>query len=309
MEERSMRITEGNSEYYRFTGPQRIDKAIHTLEGMLTGIAIDSAISEQEAAAILGWTDTHSDVLGVHPFNQIIPRLEEALEDGVLDEEEKADLLWLCGQLKTDSKYFNLITSDMQRLQGILYGIAADGVIEIAELDKLQEWMGEREHLRKTWPYDELESLIFSVLADGKIDEVENKYLWAFFKNFTEDAGHHIVEAPAIEEDMNIFGLCASCPEISFKQTQFCITGRSERVPRKELVDTIESLGAVFRKSVVRGLDYLIVGCEGNDAWAFSCYGRKVEQAINLRKQGSPLLIVHENDFWDAVEDSNAGIE
>lgn len=32
-------------------------------------------------------------------------------------------------------------------------------------------------------------------------------------------------------------------------------------------------------------------------SWAFSCYGRKVEKAVQLRKDGSQVIIVHENDF------------
>lgn len=35
-----------------------------------------------------------------------------------------------------------------------------------------------------------------------------------------------------------------------------------------------------------------------NPCWAYACYGRKVEQAIGLRKAGSQLLLVHEADFW-----------
>jgi hypothetical protein len=54
---------------------------------------------------------------------------------------------------------------------------------------------------------------------------------------------------------------------------------------------------------VIKELDYLIVAAERNLCWAFSCYGRKVEAAMDLRKSGTRLTIVHENDFWDAVAD------
>ncbi|GMA55471.1 hypothetical protein GCM10025857_68280 [Alicyclobacillus contaminans] len=47
--------------------------------------------------------------------------------------------------------------------------------------------------------------------------------------------------------------------------------------------------------------DYLVVGDQGNPCWAFSCYGRKVEKAVKLRKQGRRILIIHEVDFWDAL--------
>jgi hypothetical protein len=62
-------------------------------------------------------------------------------------------------------------------------------------------------------------------------------------------------------------------------------------------------LGGVVKKGVTRDLDYLILGAEGNPCWAYSCYGRKVEQAMNYRRAGSLLLIVHENDLHDAIVD------
>lgn len=50
-------------------------------------------------------------------------------------------------------------------------------------------------------------------------------------------------------------------------------------------------------------VNYLVVGGEGNPCWAYACYGRKVEKAVELRRQGHPIVIVHENDFHDAVLD------
>jgi len=47
--------------------------------------------------------------------------------------------------------------------------------------------------------------------------------------------------------------------------------------------------------------DYLVVCDSGNELWAFSCYGRKVERAYEQRRKGHHILIVHERDFWDAL--------
>ena len=49
-------------------------------------------------------------------------------------------------------------------------------------------------------------------------------------------------------------------------------------------------------------VDYLIIGDQGSSNWAFSCYGRKVVQAVNLRKQGHPMKVVHEDEFWHALK-------
>jgi hypothetical protein len=55
--------------------------------------------------------------------------------------------------------------------------------------------------------------------------------------------------------------------------------------------------------SVSSKVDYLIIGADGNPCWAYACYGRKVEMAVQLRKQGSRLQLIHEHDFHDAIAD------
>jgi hypothetical protein len=59
--------------------------------------------------------------------------------------------------------------------------------------------------------------------------------------------------------------------------------------------------GAKVVESVSPDLDYLIVGVGGNPCWAYSSYGRRIEKALELRRQGSKLLIVHESDFFIAL--------
>ncbi len=65
----------------------------------------------------------------------------------------------------------------------------------------------------------------------------------------------------------------------------------------------ISALGGIPTKSLTKKTDYLIVGDNGNQAWAFACYGRKVEKALELRKNGHKISLIHEFDFMDAIED------
>jgi hypothetical protein len=59
----------------------------------------------------------------------------------------------------------------------------------------------------------------------------------------------------------------------------------------------------MFNNNVVKDTNYLVVGNKGNPCWVYSCYGRKVEKAVELRKAGHKIMIIHEDDFWDAVAD------
>ena len=94
------------------------------------------------------------------------------------------------------------------------------------------------------------------------------------------------------------------CPEVAFDGRVFTFTGTSTKATRKQIVDQITGLGAEFSPNVTSQTHYLVVGAGANPCWAFSCYGRKVEKAIEVRKSGGAILIVHESDFWDAVEDN-----
>jgi NAD-dependent DNA ligase len=90
-------------------------------------------------------------------------------------------------------------------------------------------------------------------------------------------------------------------PEITFSGHKFCFTGESTRATRTQMEALAFDRGGWVVKSVSPVVDYLVVGAAGNPCWAYACYGRKIEQAMQLRREGSKLLIVHEVDFFDAV--------
>lgn len=296
-------LNEDNAHYLRFTGPQRLDKAMHSLEGIVRGIAIDGVASNEELLVLAAWLKEHEDYETQHPFNEVLGRLRQMLDDGVLDEEERADILWLCAKFSTENEYFCAITSDMQRLHGIMAGIIADGRVTASELRGLRTWMGEHEHLKTCWPYDELESLITTVLRDGVVDEDEHKILCGFFADFAKLASHGKIKVPQNTEEYSVRGVCVVTPEIEFSNRTFCFTGKSDRLTRKAIERQLKGVGGVFSRNVTKTIDYLIVGGDGNPCWAFACYGRKVESAVRLRKQGHRVLIIHEYDYWDAIED------
>ena len=192
----------------------------------------------------------------------------------------------------------------MQRLQGILAGIIADGVVTEEEARNLSAWMSDREDLKTVWPYAEIDALLTDVLADGVIDEDEQKQLLHLFSEFSGTRSRPRAPGQPKDEPPTIQGICACSPEIIIPDHTFCLTGESERWTKQQFADLIDAIGANYHPRVTKSIHYLVVGGGGNPCWAYSCYGRKVEQATNLRKKGSPLLIVHEYDMWDAIEDA-----
>jgi len=289
--------------YLRFTTRARLIKAIESLLGLIEGIEIDRDINRKELTFLDDWLQSHEDVKTKHPFNEIIPLVESSIKDRKISEDEKEDILWLCKKLVNDSSYDDSVSSDIRRLHGILGGIAADGKILDKELKGLREWLSDHEDLKTCWPYDEIDSLITSVMADKKIDAKEHKLLLHWFSEFVQRADERVVASPPIEINGTITGLCAVTPDIKFKGSMFCLTGASFKYKRSDFVKAINKLGGEYSNYMNKSVNYLIVGAEGNPCWQYSCYGRKVEKAVELRKAGSKLLIVHENDFHDAVAD------
>lgn len=298
-------INADNAKYLRYTGPQRIDIAIHVLEGLLKGISIDHEIKDEEVYAIKKWLDEHKQYANKKPFDEVHSLLNDILEDGVIDEEEREDLRWFCERFTTDEGYYSYITSDLQRLHGILGGIVSDGIISKEELEGLSKWIDDNEHLKGYWPFDELEAIILEVLRDGIIDEQEHNFLKTFFADFLKTDKHKVITFPLNEIGKDIKGICAVCPEIILENSKFCFTGKFKDIPRAELKNVVKKHNGHFTNSVTQDLDYLVIGSEGNTAWVFSCYGRKVEKAIDLRKQGKKIIIAHEFDFWDAIQDAS----
>ena len=288
--------------YFHFTGPGRLEKAINSLIGLIEGVAIDGVINGAEVSFINTWLHENVELKNHHPFTELMPVVAEAIADGTLTNEERLNILWLCEKLRSTG-FFNAATADMQRLHGLMAGIVSDSEITEAELRGLSLWLAEHEHLRTCWPYDEVDSLITSVLRDGRIDDRERVQLHNFFGEFVALADNRTIVSPQLIQGESFLGLCAVCPEMSFEGRRFVFTGASSKYSRTQFRSAVERLGGRVSESVSNKTDYLIIGADGNPCWAFACYGRKVEMAVTLRKQGARLLLVHENDFHDALID------
>jgi hypothetical protein len=281
-----------------------LDKSLHTLEGIVKGIAMDGKITPSEIDELRSWCFDYVGLSSHSPFNEFIPLIQTAISDLTLTDEEIKGVLWCCKNMTTPNLYYDIVSADIQRLQGILHGIMADHRIEEEELKELQSWIGDNDHLRGSYPYDEIDSVITRVMQDGRIDPEEHDFLKVFFSEFIAmptDATIDPDELARLKQSITIPGICAFNPEITLPGKSFCFTGISSRASRSDIAKKIEIHGGIYIDHVRPDLNYLIVGNNGNECWAYSCYGRKVEEAINYRKKGANILIVHENDFWDAV--------
>ncbi|MDR4954127.1 BRCT domain-containing protein [Chryseobacterium sp. ES2] len=284
------------------TSKARADKAINSLKGLLLGILSDNIIDGKEMDELRLWAKEHYDLINRNPFREFMLLIENTVSNEIPAKEAVEDLYWLCQKYEHDSIYYNGITSDLQLLQGIFHGILADGILNDEEIFKLHEWLSENEHLNSYYPYDEIRSLVLSIVADKKIEEEERAVLTAFIKQFVELKNTDIAEK--VEKDtegVSISGICAVDPEIIFENKTFCITGILSRGNRSELQKAITNKGGISVNSISKKTDYLIIGDTNNACWSYSCYGRKVEKALDLRKSGHTIILVHEFDIFDSI--------
>lgn len=299
------------SDYQAFTKPAELHKAINTLRGLVAGISADGVDSD-EIKELVHWCELHAPLRDRHPFSEILPVVEKACEDGIITADESKDILWLCNNFADSSAYYDAVTSSIQFLSGLIHGIMADGELSDEEISKLKSWIDANDYLAGTYPFDEINSLLYSALEDKKISEDERQQLMAFFGNLIDfTSSFNLVEKDfvALRAKYSISGVCAICPDISFREKLFCFTGESYRSTRTEMSNIVQRLGGLVRSNVSVKTNYLIVGNAGNPCWAYACYGRKIEDAMKIRKNGGNVIIVNETDFWDAVDDTMAGID
>ena len=298
-------------EYRQFTKPAELHKAINTLRGLVAGINSDMAVDTAEVTELVHWCQVHGWLRDRHPFSEILPVVEQACADGVVTEEEAKDILWLCNNFVDNSSYYNIITSSIQFLAGMLHGLLADGELSDREITTLKAWVDANDFLSGTYPFDEINSLLHIILEDKKITQREREALMSLFSgviDFTTSHNLSEVEYSQLRKKYSVGGICALCPDVTFPGKNFCFTGESYRAKRAEIAGVIEQLGGNVTGSVSKKTDYLVVGNAGNPCWAYACYGRKIEQAMALRKEGAGVIIVNETDFWDAADDALAEI-
>lgn len=294
--------------YLSYMSRAIIERSVNTLVGLLRGINIDQIINQSELSFLQQWIYEHQHLANRHPFTELIPKLRTAFEDHIFTQDEYDDVVWLCDRLN-QAQYFDDITNDLQKLHGIIGGIASDRLISDFELRGLSDWLNENQHLKSLWPYDEIESLVTGVLADKLISDYERETLQEFFQQFISLYEERTIDDPLMKRNGSFVGLCAVCPDIFFQDSVFSFTGSSRKYTRSQMEEQVLALGGKIANIISKKINYLVIGAAGNPCWAYACYGRKVEQAVELRKAGYKLQIIHESDFHDAVADAGLGMD
>ena len=253
----------------------KLETNINSLYGIIQGITYDELIDDKEIEKIKCWVDENRLYKHYSLFNRIITKLEEILEDNIITDYERIELLALVSSINK-SKMYSEATLSLQILNGILDGIICNEKINQREIDNLRNWLKEHDYLKDVYPYDKVLLEVNKVLEDGVLSSEESDYLLKIFEDIVN---------PQLDNE----------EDINFKGKTFCLTGEFKSATKQEISQKIQNLGGIEKTGVSTKLNYLIVGGVGSDAWKFGKIGGKQAKAQELNEKGANIKIIEED--------------
>ncbi|HJV83885.1 MAG TPA: BRCT domain-containing protein [Noviherbaspirillum sp.] len=193
--------------------------------------------------------------------------------------------------LRQAAAYANDMKRSLGALVGIAQGLLCDGQLTDEEIRFLDAWLVQNDAIATRWPGDVIHARVREALADGIITESERTHL---VETLTQLIGGTLDE---LAESTHVTSLAFdNVDRIEFPDARFCLTGEFVYAPREKCAEVIESRGGIVG-GVTKKLSYLVVGGLGSPEWKHGSFGRKIEKAMQYKREGLPILIVHE-DIW-----------
>jgi NAD-dependent DNA ligase len=186
------------------------------------------------------------------------------------------------------------ITSrQIDELIGLARGIAADGDLNIAEVEFLQKWLAANISISEQPIIRTLYQRINDILADGVLDAEEKEVLLETLNSFS-DRDFELGEVLK----SSTLPLCDPAPLLIFPGTIYCFTGTFIFGQRKDCERAVADRGGVSG-SLTQKTQVLVIGAYATESWKHSSFGNKIIRATEWRDEGRPIAIVSEQ-HWTA---------
>lgn len=268
-------------------------KALISLNGILSGLTADQRLNETEILFMATWLKSDSEFKKDGDFLDIQDAIRDVLEDGIITADEKEDLLTLLN----DVLQYNEIEHDnmdalVNMLLGFLQGISADNNIAEQEVIALSSLLLKHRDLLASWPGSLLFNRLNDILADGEITEDEREDLLELVKQIS---GQRFTESGLATGMATEFFADGELMSINGKTV--CFTGKFLSDTRHNLELQAKILGASPVKGITTHLDVLIIGSLASRDWMFTSHGRKIEAAIKAKDKGQDIQIINEEDW------------
>lgn len=190
--------------------------------------------------------------------------------------------------------YINEMNQSLGSLLGIASGLLADRELNDSEIHFLKKWLEAHSAIATAWPGDVIHSRISEVLADGKVTNEERDHLIDTLRELVGGTLEDLVTSKHVTQLLPY-----ETPPLEYRETTFCLTGDFVFAPRTVCEKEISARGGLIKSSVSSKLRYLVVGGLGSAEWKHGSFGTKIEKAMELKKKGAAIFLVHE-DHWAA---------
>jgi len=196
-----------------------------------------------------------------------------------------------------DEAFYNRVSGDrlasrqVDELIGLARGLCADRVINQAEVEFLERWLGANLHLTDQPLVRVLFDRIRTILADGAVSEEEH---WDLFECLTS-LGTCDFELGEVLKSTTL-PLCNPAPDLEFIGRRYTFTGTFQFGQRKNCERAVFDRGGEAG-SLTRQTNYLVIGIYATESWKHSSAGNKIVNACDLRDKGVPISIVSE-EHW-----------
>jgi hypothetical protein len=181
-------------------------------------------------------------------------------------------------------------------LLGLCRGILADGGVNQSEAAFLLDWLERHREFLGTYPFDVLYRRVSDSLADGVLDLDEERDLLEALVRAVGGETHTADGSTSLATDLPFD---EPFPALVYPGQLYVVTGVFDYGSRSLVNDAIELRGGLVKGGISKKIRYLVVGNIGSRDWKHSSFGRKIEQAIELRSLGHPLCLVPEH-HWRA---------
>ena len=186
----------------------------------------------------------------------------------------------------------------IEHLLGMVTGMVADGQLHDLEIKMLSTWLASYPEVTTEFPVSVIARKISEVLADGIITADERSYLLVVLLGLastdfsvTGSATPEVITLP-IEDNV----------EINFSDALVCFTGEFLYGTRAACERLVLKLGARCAGNVSKKVNILVIGTKVSVDWAHTSFGRKIQQAMELREAGHPMKIISERRWLQFAE-------
>lgn len=184
-----------------------------------------------------------------------------------------------------------LIARDIDQLLGICELALLDGHVDQNEAESILAWLNRHRGCTDTWPACVLYDRLHTMLADGRLDDDEQRDLLSLIMSIASPRDNSGDVVPA-QLPINI-----PAPPVLFEDRNFCFTGVFDFGSRADCQSAVERLGGISAKGITKKLHYLVIGSVGSEVWKHTSFGSKITKAIAYREAGAKLAIISEQHW------------